>query len=154
MDIETDEVLDSDRVERMAVDNDSDVEMSDEMQESQALLTNEDFEARLSRPDSVLDENFITIVKEYATLKCEVCCIMTREASFFFPTNPKEFFFFGNKDEFINYVKEGVLLAASNYKGYTKMCNLLVDWMKEFHHPKTIHVFLYFIFCFVYLIYI
>ncbi|ETO11094.1 hypothetical protein RFI_26283 [Reticulomyxa filosa] len=129
MDIETDEVLDSDQVERMAVDNDSDVEMSDEMQESQALLTNEDFEARLSRPDSVLDENFITIVKEYATLKCE-----------------------GNKDEFINYVKEGVLLAASNYKGYTKMCNLLVDWMKEFHHPKTIHVFLYFyiLFCLSY----
>ncbi|ETO05083.1 hypothetical protein RFI_32313 [Reticulomyxa filosa] len=106
---------------------------------SQALLTNEDFEIRLSRPDSVLDESFIIIVKEYATLKCEVCCIITRGVVLFFSTNPKEFLL-RKQGRIYKLVKEGVLLAASNYKGYTKMCNLLVDWMKEFHHPKTVHV--------------
>ncbi|ETO09277.1 hypothetical protein RFI_28111 [Reticulomyxa filosa] len=125
MDIENDEVIDSDQLERLAVDDASDVELSDELQES-SVVNQRRFRDPPFKTRQCINESFIIMAKEYTTLKCEVCCIMTRGV--------------GNKDEFINYVKEGILLADSNYKGYTKMCNLLVDWMKEFHHPKTVHV--------------
>ncbi|ETN97167.1 hypothetical protein RFI_40364 [Reticulomyxa filosa] len=66
----------------MAVDNASDVEMSDELQESQALLTNEDFEIRLSRPDKRLQKHVSDIFgcdneKDYhdhVNRFCEFCC--------------------------------------------------------------------------------
>eukprot|EP01083_Nonionella_stella_P265481 899259_1 len=80
----------------------------------------EDLRGELCRPDAVIDPSIITTLRDFATISAQ--------------------FSGGAGQEMLKkYLVQGQKLLISNYCGYTKLCNLLLDWMKNIQDPKTIN---------------
>ena len=77
-------------------------------------------EDNLANEDSVLDDNLMTWLKQYAYERSKEQDKTT-------------------KQDLMKFLGEGQQMAINNYKGYTRMCSLLIDWMKHFKEPKMVH---------------
>jgi len=81
----------------------------------------------LSRPDAIIDSNIVSSLRSYPALCMKLESISNSSGS-------------ANKQESLKkYLSEGQTLLVNNYRGYTKSCNLLLDWMKNIQDAKTIH---------------